>query len=491
MTSRALAVALLLSWVLVSPAYAAVENVKVSGDITVRGFARDKYTQGGGLETNTYNSAVFAGKSRQSFFTSQVRVRVNADLSQHISGEVELMNQRVMDAPASGAQGSALSSGTLLVGTAPSGANDQFNVLVNLANITIKELYYPELTVKIGRQNIQWGEGFVIGNSQLGNPDPANVLPADEFTQFTSFDAIRAMINKNAWHFDMFAAKVQENNISAGDDENAMGINIGRTFDSYKAEGEVYFIADRNANPVNVLGNVFARTEGIYAHGLRGSIRPWDRLKLSGETVIEYGREGGATPGNAAVFTPNGAIKQQILAWAFDFRAEYDWKELVWPTTFGTEWVYYSGEGGSEKSKSNNYRPLFRGKFHSAIREFQGYFYFPNVGVTPGYENEHQLMFDALFHPFNNKDLTLFTRWLLFWLDDIPVPGRGRFIGNEWDAKFMYDYTEDLKFSLIGALYWPGSYFKTNAPAPNSFGLSSDTAPATAKELVAEVALAF
>ncbi len=493
---------LILALAVAVPAYAAVENIKLSGDITVRGFYRDNYALGGDSREDvaTFNGGQFAGKDQQRFFTNTVRLRVNADLTQNITGELELLNQRDVDPPSGGGQGSGLVSSAAIGGSVPpSAGNDQFDVILNLANITIKELYYPELTLKIGRQNIQWGEGFVIGASQLANPDPSNSLSADEFPAFNSFDAIRAMVNKGDWHFDAVAAKIQENRVNAGDDENLLGINIGRTFSAYGSEAEIYYINDRDASPGNNQGDVFEGTEKIDAFGTRGSIRPFDRLKLSGETVFEFGKEGGAAVGGhtigagttAAAFTPNGLIRQNIRAWAFDLRGEWEWRELPWPTTLGTEWVYYSGEENAEAGSSNNYRPLFRGKYHSAIREFQGYFYFPNVGVTPAYDNQHQIMWDALLHPFNNKDLTLFTRWLIFWFDNVPIAGRGNKIGSEWDTKFSYDYTQDLKFSLIGALFFPGDYFHTSKASPNSLGGSSTQAGDTAKELVAEVALAF
>lgn len=493
---------LILALAVAVPAYAAVENIKLSGDITIRGFYRDNYALGGDSneDVTTYNGGQFAGKDRQRFATSTVRLRVNADLTENISGELELLNQRDIDPPAAGAQGSGLTSSAAIGGTtAPSAANDQFDVILNLANITIKELYYPELTVRIGRQNVQWGEGFVIGSAQVGNPDPSNSHTADEFSAFNSLDAIRAMINKDEWHFDLLAAKLQENRVNAGDDENLYGINIGRTFDAYSAEAEIYYINDRDSEPADVFGNTLQGSSEVNAFGARGSLRPWDRLKLSGETVFEFGEEGGAAAGGATIaagthssaFNPVGRIEQNIRAWAFDVRAEWEWRELVWPTTLGAEWVYYSGEENAEDGASNNYLPLLRGKYHSAIREFQGYFYFPNVGVTPGYTNEHQIMFDALLHPFNNKDLTLFTRWLIFWFDDVPIEGRGNKIGSEWDTKFSYDYTEDLKFSMIGALFFPGDYFHTSKASPNSLGGSSTQSGDTAKELVAEVALAF
>lgn len=483
-------------------AFAAVENIKFSGDVTTRGLYRESLGFGGIDNNDTFNGTFFNPvEDDQRFYMSQIRLRANADLTNKVSGEMEFLNQRDWDPPRGGAQGSGQATGTV-VGPGAAGtsaANDQFDVLINLANFTIKELYYPELSLKIGRQNIQIGEGFVIGNSQLGNPDPGSTLTADEFSLFNSFDAIRFMWNQGAWHGDLLTAKIAERAIDLGDDSDLYALNIGRTFDPYQSEAEIYFVANRDAGGpaiggANSVGDTFEKTEELWTLGVRGSIRPWERLKLSGETAFQWGEEGGkqANPATAiGQYTLNGHVRQNIAAWAFDYRAELDVPELPWPAKVGAEWVFYSGEDHAEGGKSGNWRPLYRGKYHSALREFQGQFYLTDVGVTPGFTNQHQLIFDTSFHPFNRQDMSLLTRWLIYWLDETPLEGHGTHIGNELDAVMGYDYTEDLKFKVIGALLFPGGYFDSNVQTDNAGGQSAVTADETAKELVVEVGLAF
>ena len=71
------------------PAYAAVENVKMGGDITVRGLYRDDYSLDGFKDNTTYNGTVFnPSETSQRFFMSQVRLRVNADLTQNVEGQI-------------------------------------------------------------------------------------------------------------------------------------------------------------------------------------------------------------------------------------------------------------------------------------------------------------------------------------------------------------------------------------------------------------------
>lgn len=489
------------TWVAVIPAFlfvldvvafAAVENVKVSGDITVRSLTRKDYDMGSVKGTDTYNGSRFAAvNDDQKFWTTQVRLNTDADLTDNVQAQIQLLNQRDVDPPSGGGQGSGLVGGTLIAGTAPSAANDQFEVILNLANITIKEFFYAPLTLRIGRQNIQYGDGFVIGAAQLGNPDPNNTLSADEFTLFNSFDAVRATMDLEPWTLDGFAARTQENVINRGDDADVLAFNMGYDFQAYASEVEAYFVTANDASGANTLGDTFTTTEELYALGARGSIRPWERLKLAGETVFEWGEEGGATNTSQGDFTPNGRIQQNIRAWAIDTRAEYEVRELPWPSLVGAGWTWYSGEDRNESGNSGNYRPLFRGKFYSAIREFQGFFYFPGVSTTPAYTNQHQFFADISFHPFNNKDLTFFTRYLEFFFDKVPVEGRGFHLGRELDFVLSYDYTEDLTFKLINGWLFPGSYFTDDAVFTNQITENVSSATEPAMELVAEVSLAF
>ncbi|MBI4116060.1 MAG: hypothetical protein HY447_05785 [Candidatus Omnitrophica bacterium] len=100
-------------------------------------------------------------------------------------------------------------------------------------------------------------------------------------------------------------------------------------------------------------------------------------------------------------------------------------------------------------------------------------------------------MFDAAFNPFNRKDLTFFTRWLMYWLDEIVVDGRGEYLGNELDIVMNYAYTEDLSLQLIGAWFFPGEYFKQSSQMTNAAGQTVGNGDETAQELVASLTLNF
>ncbi len=157
----------ILALAITLPAFAAVQNVKVGGDVTVRHLWRRAYDLNAKNDSDTYNGGLFgpidgdaAGETARmadiyNWFMEQVRIRVDAELTDNVSGHIELLNQRDADSPNVGTQGSALATngaGTAVSGVAtgsggaPSGANDAFDVTLNKAYITVKEFLSGPVT---------------------------------------------------------------------------------------------------------------------------------------------------------------------------------------------------------------------------------------------------------------------------------------------------------------------------------------------------------
>src|SRR3990167_4448841 len=134
--------AVLLGLLLASvPSYAEVQNVKVGGDVTVRGFYRrnlDLHDESSGegqgnaaLQARTGSG--LAGFDRESFIMSTIGVNIGADLSENVSAFIRLANERDWDST--------------------SGA-DTTDLDISQAYVTLKELFYPPLTVRLGTQPI-------------------------------------------------------------------------------------------------------------------------------------------------------------------------------------------------------------------------------------------------------------------------------------------------------------------------------------------------
>ena len=141
---------------LVLPVYAEVQNVKVSGDITERGFYRSEYTT---LDDDAGTD------SSDAFYTSTVRLRVDADLTDNVSTTVRLLNERNWDSVG-------------IAGTE--------NIDIDLAYVTFREFLYAPLTATAGRQLLRYGSGLVVGDPDTNAATISPPMPFF-FASFTSF----------------------------------------------------------------------------------------------------------------------------------------------------------------------------------------------------------------------------------------------------------------------------------------------------------------
>jgi len=142
--------------VLATPAFAAIQNVKVSGDITTSYIDRSNFDLGltegndivnheyvgGESESSTWNPI---GLKKQGVFITQTRLRVDADLSDNVSTEVGLINERAWNAENGYGSSSINPSST---GNLATDALDT-NVQLYLATLTLREFLYSPLTVEI------------------------------------------------------------------------------------------------------------------------------------------------------------------------------------------------------------------------------------------------------------------------------------------------------------------------------------------------------
>lgn len=442
--------------VLCAPAFAEVQNVKVGGSVEVLGIIQEDYDLHGGDSVTTYNSTAGLGSAdTASYFASITTVKVGADLTDNVQTEIELLNQRDWNDPAVG------------------GGDTSSEVITNLANVTLKEFFYSPLTLKIGRQNIWWGEGFIIGLKQR---DPGAGLSADEFTGVNGFDAITATLDFEPWTISGVVSKIEEGttkasgDVSTKDDVDLYGVNVGYRFTQYNAEAEAYWVALHDSAP----GGANTGKDSTHTLGLRGSMEPIQNARLSAEGAIQFG--------DYFTSTADRFISERDRAgWALDLRGEYTFADISWKPKVGVEYVYYSGEetedelnGIRDDDDFGGWNPIFRGKFHSAIREFHRIYYVPDMtsndgaNIDSGYTNEHQLIGDLEVKPLD--DVTVVGRFLFYWFDEEPrsvllFDGTNRVgnsdseIGQELDIQATYDYTEDVTFKLITAWFIPGDFF--------------------------------
>jgi len=204
------------------PASAETQNIKVSGDI------KAAYVFQGNMD-------YVDDGDNMNFFIQQIGVNVEADLTDNVSTYIRLINEREWDA--------ADQAGT--IGTPTS--NKSFDILLDEAYVTLKEMLYAPLTVKIGRQNIWLGKGLVVGNS--GNWSAGQLTTTvQEQSDMTAFDAVRATLDYDPWTVDLIYSKMDANTngtaafVNNRDDLDMYIANVGYDFTKYDAEAEAYYI---------------------------------------------------------------------------------------------------------------------------------------------------------------------------------------------------------------------------------------------------------
>jgi len=135
-----LAVALMVALVTV-PAFASVQNVKISGSVDSTYLFRDNFDLG----TNV------TGDEQQSLFITQTIVQIDADLTDQVSTTVGLINERVWDS---------------------TNADVNYNVDLYLAYVTLREMLYSPLTVVAGRQVFSYGNSLIVDATGTNNAAP-------------------------------------------------------------------------------------------------------------------------------------------------------------------------------------------------------------------------------------------------------------------------------------------------------------------------------
>lgn len=438
-------------------AYAETQSVKVSGDLTMRGFARGAYT----LDKNARDVTGLPGEGNwQTFLTSTAEVQIDAELTDNVSGVIRLVNERLW-----GEDGR-----DLFTDDSVRNANA---VEFDLAYIELKEMLYSPLTLRIGRQDLWFGRGFIIGNSLREPNDPR--FPR-EYTALNSFDAIRATLDYDPWTIDAVYAKIEENNVKANDDIDLWGVNIGYLFDAYNAEAEGYWFWKSERNPAQ------RRTDNsVHTMGLRGSFDPIEDWTVALEGAFQTGKYA----------VDNQIGNRSRAAWALDamvecraFQDDYAWRPVL-----AAEWIWYSGdneysEDPTDSSRFKGWDPMFRGKFDTAIREFQNWMYDTVAPSTPSYTNQHQVLVSGSIEPTDS--LMLKAVYANFFTDRKGVNPNAtkRHIGQEVDVQLTWDYTEDVQFGLLSAWFFPGRHLKDAAAAE---GDSTNTATS----IVGTVSLSF
>jgi len=457
--------------VLASPAFAAIQNVKVSGDITSTFVDRQDFDLG--MVGGTANAE---GLKSQDVFITQTRLRVDADLSDNVSASVGLINERAWNAENS---------------TDPNSnyANDT-DVQLYLANVTMRELLYSPLTVTVGRQVFTYGNGFILGNG-LPNQSSGNLqYVAQDLTERTAEDGVRAVLDYKPLTIDLLYFKNAETGTGLsglknanGQSSDVYGINANYQLnDPMSTVVETYLFSRIDGNgisePLGGIGGGGALTppnnkgNTLYVPGLRASTNPIKGLNVQGEVAWQLGQE----------VNGFGGVQEAEHRDAFgaQFMTSYTLPVLdKYKPTVNASYTYVSGDknaGVNETSPNAGklgktfgaWDPMFEGQGAGTV--WNTLFPLTNMNI---------LTAGASVNPL--EDVTVAATWSDLWAAEsfnpnnplyILQPNNGatplypnskagdRGLGNELDLNLTYNYTEDVTFGVNAGWFVPGSAFK-------------------------------
>ncbi|MGD0336935.1 MAG: alginate export family protein [Candidatus Omnitrophota bacterium] len=448
-------------------AYAEVQNVKVSGDLTVYGLARQ---------------LSLTSQRAENTMASIARVRIDADLTDNVMATVRLINERYWGKDTADTLGN---DETASQGVTGSGL-DNTNIDLDLAYVTMKEFLYSPLTLTIGRQELHFGNDMIIGDAYTNNhaskASPFSGTIDPDLSMRKSFDAVRATLNYSPLVIDIVAAQIRKApkdvfskdgvysgnlGLNTDDQETLVGFNANyalskkTTVEAYawqKRVGKKELVSatseegDGKKQDTNVIG---ARVAGM----------PINDLSYSLEGAYQFGR----------VETADVDHPQRTLrAFAAEAALTYNMKDMKnvgkYKPTATALYAYFSGDvGGAELAGSGNKRHV---RAWDPMYENQTFGNIANDLINQ--TNAHILGGIVTMKPVD--DITLKGEYYAFWWDKrIPsglsvvnnatgesdVMTGKKFAAQEVDLTATYDYTEDVQFSLLGGLLFPGKSFQT------------------------------
>ena len=476
-------------------AFAETQTVKVSGSVDAKWIYRENLDlrEGNGAAvipvggTMTGNpdptTSLINSDDATDWFMSTVQVEIAADLTDNVSVVINLFNQRDWNASRYSAA-DYVTPGVSTVNTA-----NEFDLGVDLAYVTLKEAFYAPLTLTIGRQDIEFGRGLILGNFNVQDPNVSII--ADEFSAVTSFDAARATLDFEPWTLDLVYANIAQNDANDPDDRDLFWLNVNYMFSEYNAVWEAYVAADLDKSTAdNAAVATRAHANDTYVVGTRAQFDPVSNMTLGAELAYQWGNQTAAA--SAAQFGLNRE------AYLFDIFGEYRWSDHAYKPYVGLEYFFTSGDDTTSTGTFEGWNGLYRSPTFGSIHDYlETYYQTALVGDTASNTNLQTFFISGGFAPM--EDLKVDGKFYWFWTDEDIInttaggsQNVGTDLGTELDVNVTYDYTEDVTFSLGLAWFFPGDVYGDAVSASTVGGSANNgSLNETATQAVAGINVTF
>lgn len=397
-------------------AYAEVQNVKVSGDLVVQGVARNNF--------NLSQAAGNKGDDQANYFLSQVRVKVDADLTDNVMATVRLINERMWG------QEDIYS--------------DRSELNLDLAYVTLKEFLYSPLTLTVGRQELKLGNALIVGNryNAASYAFTSAGLPsgAYDLTERKAFDAIKAVLNYDPLVIEGFMAKITEGTTTLNDDKNLWAVNASYAINK-KSSIQGYLIVQTDS--------ASDKTDKIYIPGILYSASPIENLSLSLEGALQKGSE-----------YVSATLDRKRSAYAIQGTANYVFakKKMTPGLTLG--YTYLSGDKNESatRTKEKAWNWMYEDQIPNNITN--ALLYATNcqvINVGGSIKPMEDVTLSAKYGNYRLAEKASSVT-MLTGSSYTLISGK-KDIGNALDLTGTYDYTEDVQLGLTWGLFAPGKAF--------------------------------
>lgn len=437
-------------------AMAAVENVKVGGDITIKGIYRSNF------------DLAKAGSDGQHYIYSGTRVFVCADLSNKVSTMIRFINERDF-------------------------GNDYLrevggSVILDLAYVKLSDLMTPGLNLTLGRQEIQIGEGMVVGSRyralDYAGADLGTV--AVDLGMQKAFDAVKLdyTLASSPISFSLFRSKIVESynstelsntitiynpnmfNIPGGvygfdlrlKDIDLTGLEMNWKTDRFTVNPYFVDLATDGVMGVTLTtpGPVtnYDASANLMTVGVRGTWKPIDPLNLKAEVAKQLG-----------TLNVNGT-ESDFDGWGGYIGGDWTFAGAMKPVV-KLGYSHFTGQDTSADITS--WVPVFPSNVASRIGKIAYATVFPageGIGVAGNGTGVGAINIGFGIQPTEKIGLSLD----VFNLRFLESPVR-KAIGNEIDLGLNYAYSEDVSMGLDIGYFITGSNIKDTVGVGNELSL--------------------
>ena len=357
------------------------KKVKLGGQIRTRAEYANGYYQVPTSNATLAGAVGTAGRGSSyddDYVLNQTRLWADADVNEHLRVFIQLQDARTF-----GAEGTTVGFANAY------GENSIFDL--HQGYFDLRKLFDLPLTVRVGRQEIIWGDHRVLGNFVWSNVG-------------RNFDAGRFMWDTDEVHIEAIAARVDEDGFTTVDgsdnsDENMYAAQLAFKKLVPSALLELMYIQRNDEDNVSniAVGSGYSTAGGesleVHDFGFRldGKIPNIDAIDYTLEMHGQFGDYG----------------DQTHKAYALAAKAGYTFKDLGWKPRFGFEYAHASGDDDPTDNDHDTFDNLYPTNHMNGIYGFAD---------LVSWQNMHDIRFNVKVVP--TSKLTVQVDYHYFLLDE-------------------------------------------------------------------------